>query len=74
VARGQARHARRITARTATADEPVSRARPATGGSGSRTSALAARSRGQRLCRRPQDRTRRAVPALRRPQEYYYPP
>jgi len=42
---------------------PVNRACPAAGGSGSRTSALAARSRGQRLCRRPRDRARRAVPA-----------
>jgi len=40
VARGQARHARRVTARTTTAGEPVSRASPAAGGSGSRTPAL----------------------------------
>ncbi len=63
MARGQARHARRVTARTTAAGEPASRACPAAGGSGSRTSALAARSRGQRLCRRPRDRARRAVPA-----------
>jgi len=44
------------------ANRPAGPARPPVV-SGSRTSALTARSRGQRLCRRPRDRARRAVPA-----------
>ena len=44
------------------ANRPAGPARPPVV-SGSRTSALAARPCGQRLCRRPRDRARRAVPA-----------
>jgi len=75
VARGQARHARRVIARTTTAGEPVSRACPAAGGF--RQPYLGARGAVTRSAALPppagpcrEGRTH----SERRPQEYYYPP